>query len=135
MKRTLAALGLAAALLPSAACGGPEEILGNAANAAACTAAQQAVAPIKAQAQSAVDQLGIDPAGARGELQVLRAAVDAAAVTAGGELRQSLDRVSSGLGTLLDQAGAAARGTVDQPAVNQAQAELTTAVDEVTRIC
>lgn len=135
MMRIYAAGSLTAVLLLSAGCGGAEDVLGDAVGAASCAAAEQAVSPVKDRVRSAVESLGVDPAGAQRELEVLKGTVDAAAQTVSGEVQQSLENISGDLGVLIDEARGAARGAVDQSAVDQAQAELGTAVDDVTRIC
>lgn len=122
-------------LLGGTACGGADEIIGDATTAAACTAARQAVAPVKAGARSAVQQLGVDPADARLELEILKKAVDAATATVSGEVRQSLRTISENLGILVDEARAAAREAVDQQAVARAQQELGAAVEDIGQIC
>lgn len=129
--------GLAASfiLATTAACGEAEEVLGNAARAAGCTAAEQAVSPIRSEARSAVEQLGVNPEAARRELAGLRNIVEAALPTLSGEARESLQQVSDALGTLTDEARDATRGVVDQRAVQAAQDELGTAIDEFTTVC
>ncbi|RZI78866.1 MAG: hypothetical protein EOO67_21215 [Microbacterium sp.] len=136
MLKTCAAGSLTALLLlVGTACGDPEEALGNAVSAASCTAAKQAVAPVKDGVRSAVADLGADPAAAQRKLEVLKGAVDGVTATIHGEVKKSLQGVSDDLDTLIAQAKAAADGAVDQKAVNQAQTDLGTAVDDVTEIC
>lgn len=135
MMRILAAGSLTALLLTSTACGSPEDVLGDAVGAAGCAAAEQAVSPLKDRVRSAVEDLGVDPAGARRELEVLKGTVDATASTVSGEVQQSLRKISGDLDVLIDEARGAASGAVDQKAVDQAQDDLGTAVDDVTRIC
>lgn len=132
MPRTYAAAALTALLLAAGtACGAAEDVL----NSAACSAAEQAVAPVKAGARSAAAELGVDPARARTELVALKGVVDAAAAPLSGEIRESLKKVSGQLSVMIDEAKAAARGTVDQRAVDQARDELGAAVDDLTEIC
>lgn len=136
MLKTYAAVPLTALLLlAGTACGDAEGIVSGAARSAACKAAEQAVTPVKAGARSAVAELGVDPAGARTELTALKGAVDAAAATVSGEIRESLKKVSGELGVLIDEARAAAQGAVDRQAVDQARDDLGTAVDDLTEIC
>ncbi|MCX6397316.1 MAG: hypothetical protein NTV23_12565 [Propionibacteriales bacterium] len=136
MQNTYAAASLTALLLlGGTACGGADEVLGNAANAAGCAAARQAVAPVKDSVRSAVEDLGVDTSGAQRELKALKATIDTAAGTVTGEVQQSLKKISGDLGTLIDQARASARGGVDQAAVDRAQADLGSAVDDVANVC
>lgn len=131
MLRTYTAAPLTALLLACAACGATDDVL----SSAACTAAEQAVAPVKAGVRSAVAELGVDPTGARTELTALKGAVDAAAATVSGEVRDSLKNVSGKLAVLIGEARDAATGAVDREAVDQARTELGAAVDGLTEIC
>lgn len=131
MLRTSTAAALTALLLAGTACGATDDVL----SSAACTVAEKAVAPVKAGVRSAVAELDVDPAGARAELTALKAAVDAAATTVSGEVRDSLKKVSDELAVLIGEARDAATGAVDQDAVNQARDELGAAVDDLTQIC
>lgn len=117
------------------ACGDAEELVGNAARSAGCSAAEQVVSPIRGQVRAAVEDLGADPEAARRELTVLRNAVDAAAGTLSGEARQALGEISAALETLTEEARVAARSAVDQQAVQQAQDELGAAIDEFGAVC
>lgn len=136
MRNTAAAGSLAAlALLGTTACGPAEDVISSSTSAAACAAAQRAVDPIVDGARSAVQELGVDPAAARRELQALKGVVDAAAAPLSGEIRTHLKEISGSLGLLVDEARTAARGAVDQQAVDRAQDELGAAVDDIGRIC
>lgn len=117
-------------------CSEVEDAVRDTAAEAGCQVAQEAVDGVTSQARQAVEDLGADPAGAERELRNLRDAVATAADGLSGEVGTHLDEAEAALDDLVTQAEAAADGTqVDEAAVESAQTELDTAVDELTQVC
>ncbi|MDF9717318.1 hypothetical protein INN71_08175 [Nocardioides sp. ChNu-153] len=126
---------LALGLVALAGCSEVETAVRDAASDAGCSLAQDAVDGVTGQAHAAADQLGVDPAGAERELTALRDGLATAEQGLSGELRGHVEDARTALDALVTQARAAADGTVDQQAVAEAEAQLDTAVQELTTVC
>ncbi|WZH54010.1 MAG: hypothetical protein PIR53_08465 [Nocardioides alkalitolerans] len=117
-------------------CSEVEDAVRDTAAEAGCQVAQEAVDGVTGEARQAVEDLGADPAAAEQELRNLRDAVATAADGLSGEVGTHLEEAEAALDDLVAQAEAAADGTqVDEAAVESAQGELDTAVDELTQVC
>ena len=130
----------AAALVAVAAtalggCSEAEDAVDRAAGDAACRLAQEAVDGVAGQAREAADRIGADPEAARRELTALRDSLAAAEEGLSGETRARVEEARAALDRLVSESRDAARGAVDEQAVEEAERELDTAVEELTRVC
>lgn len=130
----------AAALLSLTACDAvqdaAEDQARETAGDVACSAAQEAVDQASSAASGAADAIGADPQAAREDLQAVSDALAVAQAATNGNLSADLTNAKTAIDVLVSQAAAAAAGgLVDTNAVNAAQAQLDSAVQDVQNAC
>jgi hypothetical protein len=132
-----AALALTALLLLAlVGCSDVEDAAKGAAEDAACSVAQRAMDEAGTQAKQAVADIGADPAAAKRELTAMRDSLKALEGQVDGESGGKVTEARKALDRLVTQADAARAGTpVDGRAVDDAQADLNTAIDDFGKIC
>ncbi|MCW2816878.1 MAG: hypothetical protein JWN84_4333 [Nocardioides sp.] len=137
MRRTLALTAATmTALLSLTACDAAEDAVKDAAGDAACSVAGQAADEAGRQASRAVDDIGADPQAAERELAAVRDALATAARGVDGDLKRHLDDARAAVERLQGQAEDAVAGAeVDTTAVQDAQDDLDTAVEDVKNLC
>lgn len=137
--RLLAVPAALLATLVLAGCGAGDtvgEAVGGAADRAGCAVAQRAVDSVATQVRQVAADLGADPQAAQQRLAGLRDTLSAAEQGLSGETRAQVARARGAVEALGAQAGQAAGGTqVDDAAVQDAQQELDTAVQQLTQVC
>lgn len=118
------------------ACQAAEDAAKDAVSDAACDVARSAVDEAGDQATKAVDDIGADPAAAETELRNIRDALATAQNGVSGDLRDKIVDAKDAVERLLGQAQDAAQGTeVDTAVVDDARADLDTAVEDVKNLC
>ncbi|MCD4535781.1 hypothetical protein LRP67_16960 [Nocardioides sp. cx-169] len=137
MRMRAAGAALAAALsLVLAGCSDVEDAAKDAAGDAACSVARQAMDEAATQAEQAVGDLGADPAAAKRELTALRDALKTLEGRVDGESGGKVTQARKALDRLVTQADVARAGTpVDQQAVDDAQSDLDSAVEDFRDVC
>ncbi len=101
-----------------------------------CELAQPAVDEGRAFVERVAQDIDADPAAAQQELSAAREALELAAPTLTGELRDAIDQAAAAVEELRAEAQAVADGaTVDDQVVQAAQAEYDAAAQELTGIC
>ncbi|MCD4524581.1 hypothetical protein [Nocardioides sp. cx-173] len=137
MRMRTAAAALAAVLsLVLAGCSDVEDAAKDAAGDAACSVARQAMDEAATQAKQAVGDLGADPAAAKRELTALRDALKTLEGRVDGESGGKVTQARKALDRLVTQADAARAGTpVDRQAVDDAQSDLDSAVEDFRDVC
>jgi soluble cytochrome b562 len=131
---TLALTALLALVLTG--CSDVEDAAKGAASDAACSVANQAMDEAGTQAKQAVSDLGADPAAAKRELTALRDGLKTLEGQVDGETGGKVTDARKALDRLVTQADAARDGTpVDDRAVEDAQADLDTAIEDFGDLC
>jgi hypothetical protein len=117
-------------------CSEVEDAAKGAAEDAACSVAQQAMDGAGARAKQAVADLGADPAAAKRELTAMRDSLKALEGRVDGQSGGQVTEARKALDRLVTQADAARTGTpVDQQAVDDAQSDLDTAIEDFQDVC
>jgi len=119
-----------------AGCSDVEDAAKDVADDAACAVAEQAMDEAGDQAQRAVDEIGADPQAAERELKALRDTLKSLEGQVDGESGSKVTQARKALDKLVRQADQARAGTpVDDQAVDDAQRDLDTAVEDFKDIC
>ncbi|WP_193613964.1 hypothetical protein [Nocardioides lijunqiniae] len=131
---TIAATALLALTLVG--CSDVEDAAKGAASDAACSVANKTMDEAGTQAKQAVSDLGADPAAAKRELTALRDGLKTLEGQVDGETGGKVTEARKALDRLVTQADAAREGSpVDDQAVEDAQADLDTAIEDFTELC
>jgi len=133
-------LALLLPVLALGACSQVENAVSDAATDAGTQVGCQLAQPAIDQGRSFVDQvvqsIDADPAAAQQQLTAAGQALQLAAPTLTGEIRNLVDQASAAVENLRGQAEAAAAGTtVDDQVVQAAQDEYAAAAEQLTGIC
>jgi soluble cytochrome b562 len=117
-------------------CSDVEDAAKGAASDAACSVADKAMDEAGTQAKQAVSDLGADPAAAKRELTAVRDGLKSLEGQVDGDTGGKVTDARKALDRLVTQADAARDGTpVDDQAVEDAQADLDTAIEDFGDLC